>query len=606
MSVHPRLEEVTQRLIDRSQDSRSAYDRVMDGQPSAIGRGALSCTNMAHVSAAAGDVDKDILARQGERPNLGIVTAYNDMLSAHQPFGGFPFLIKEAARELRATAQVAGGVPAMCDGVTQGQPGMELSLFSRDVIAMATAVSLSHNAYDAALMLGVCDKIVPGLLLGALRFGFLPTIFVPAGPMPSGISNSEKAAIREKFAAGEIDEAELLEGELKSYHSPGTCTFYGTANSNQLLMEFMGLHVPGAAFEPPGTMLRNALTKFAAQQAVRLALEDGRPGALRHVFSAKTLINGVVGLLATGGSTNHLLHLVAVGAAGGWQLTLDDISDLSSAVPLLARVYPNGKADVNAFHAAGGCAFLIRELRDAGLLHDDVRTVMGDGLDPYTQIPELSADGDLSWQAVSDKSGDENIVRPVATPFAATGGLVTLKGNLGTAAVKVSAVEEKYHAIKAPCVVFDDADAFKKAFDAGELDRDHVSVVRFQGPRANGMPELHKLMPPLAVLQGRGFRVALVTDGRLSGASGKVLSAIHASPEALQQGPLCRLRSGDIVELDARTGSFQAHVDAAEFAAREPAQPTVDSESGLGRELFRSFRGLSSDALTGASLFDFS
>ncbi len=535
---------------------------------------------------------------------LAIVTAYNDMLSAHQPLRDYPEWIKEAARSVGATAQVAGGVPAMCDGVTQGQSGMELSLFSRDVIAMATAVSLSHNMFDAALYLGVCDKIVPGLLIGALSFGHLPAVFVPAGPMPSGMTNDEKAKVRQLHAAGKIGSDALLDAESKAYHAAGTCTFYGTANSNQMLMEILGLHLPGAAFVPPGTALRYALTQEAARRAVAIA-RQGEYMPVGRMIDERSIVNAIVGLLATGGSTNHTLHLVAIARAAGLIVDWDDFDALSAVVPLLARVYPNGAADVNQFHRAGGMAFLIRELLAAGLLHEDVQTIIGRGLSCYTQAPALSADGSLTWGDASVESGDADILRPASRPFSADGGLKVLQGNLGRSVIKVSAVKAQHRVVEAPARVFESQGAMLDAAKRGELDRDVVVVVRFQGPRANGMPELHKLTPTLANIQDKGFKVALVTDGRMSGASGKIPAAIHLTPEAFAGGAIAKLRDGDVIRLDAETGLLEVAIDDLELGARQLASADlIANASGMGRELFGVFRNAVGAAESGASVFD--
>jgi phosphogluconate dehydratase len=597
-ALHPQIHAVTERIRARSRDTRAEY---LAGIAQAVARGParqqLDCGNLAHACAAAGAADKLHIARGGGM-NLGIVTAYNDMLSAHQPLAGYPDIIKQAAREQGCTAQVAGGVPAMCDGVTQGQAGMELSLFSRDVIALATAIALSHNVFDAALCLGVCDKIVPGLVIGALSFGHLPVLFVPAGPMPSGIPNRQKAGVREAFARGEIGRAALLESETASYHAPGTCTFYGTANSNQMLMEVMGLHIPGSAFVNPGTLLREALTRAAAHQACLLARD--KQAGLAHVIDERAVVNAIVGLMATGGSTNHTLHLPAMARAAGILLDWDDFGDISRVTPLLARIYPNGAADVNRFHAAGGMAFLIRELLDAGLLHRDVRTVMGD-LTPYAREPWLDGDR-LCWREPPPRSPDCDVLRPADNPFEAEGGLKLLDGNLGRAVAKVSAVAAAHRAIVAPAAVFEDQDALLDSFRRGELDRDVVAILRFQGPRANGMPELHKLMPALAVLQGKGFKVALVTDGRLSGASGKVPAALHVTPEAMDGGPLARLADGDIVRLDCERGLLDVQVPHDVLMARQPATRPAAAR-GCGRELFAGLRTRVGPADRGASLF---
>lgn len=599
--MHPRVLEVTERLIERSRATRQHYLALI-GAAAAQGpqRGKLQCANFAHGVAGCSSHDKQTL-RLPDAANVAIVSAYNDMLSAHQPYERFPALIKQALHEIGSVGQVAGGVPAMCDGVTQGEAGMELSLASREVIAMSTAVALSHNMFDAALCLGVCDKIVPGLLIGALRFGHLPTLFVPAGPMPSGLSNKDKAAVRERFAEGKASRDELLESEMKAYHGPGTCTFYGTANTNQMLMEVMGLHLPGASFVNPGTPLRDALTRAAAQQAARLTRQGPRYLPLGQIVDERCLVNAVVALHATGGSTNHSLHLPAIAQAAGIQLTWQDMAELSEVVPTLAHVYPNGKADINHFHAAGGTALLIRELLDAGLLHEDVATVAGPGLRRYTEEPFLDGER-LVWRAGAVASLDESILRPAARPFSPEGGLRLLQGNLGRAVMKVSAVAAEHQVVEAPARVFHDQAELAAAFQAGQLDRDLVAVVRFQGPRCNGMPELHKLTPFLGVLQERGYRVALVTDGRMSGASGKVAAAIHVCPEACDGGPLARVRDGDLIRVDGRTGELRVLVDAAEFAAREPVAPPPPA-SGSGRELFAFMRAGFSSAEQGASVF---
>ena len=599
--MHPRVLEVTERLIERSRATRQHYLALI-GAAAAQGpqRGKLQCANFAHGVAGCSSHDKQTL-RLPDAANVAIVSAYNDMLSAHQPYERFPALIKQALHEIGSVGQVAGGVPAMCDGVTQGEAGMELSLASREVIAMSTAVALSHNMFDAALCLGVCDKIVPGLLIGALRFGHLPTLFVPAGPMTSGLSNKEKAAVRERFAEGKASRDELLESEMKAYHGPGTCTFYGTANTNQMLMEVMGLHLPGASFVNPGTPLRDALTRAAAQQAARLTRQGGHYLPLGQLVDERCLVNAVVALHATGGSTNHSLHLPAIAQAAGIQLTWQDMAELSEVVPTLAHVYPNGKADINHFQAAGGTALLIRELLDAGLLHEDVATVAGPGLRRYTEEPFLDGER-LVWRAGAVASLDESILRPVARPFSPEGGLRLLQGNLGRGVMKLSAVAPEHHVIQAPARVFHDQAALAAAFQAGELDRDVVAVVRFQGPRCNGMPELHKLTPFLGVLQDRGYQVALVTDGRMSGASGKVPAAIHVCPEACDGGPLARVRDGDLIRVDGRTGELRVLVEDAEFAAREPVAPPPPA-IGSGRELFAFMRAGFSSAEQGASVF---
>ena len=603
MTLHPVLAEVTARIAERSGASRAAYlARIDAARGDGPHRRQLSCGNLAHGFAACGADDKAAL-RAGAVPNLGIVTAYNDMLSAHQPYEHYPELIRRVAREAGVTAQVAGGVPAMCDGVTQGRAGMELSLFSREVIAMATAVALSHDMFDAALFLGICDKIVPGLMIGALSFGHLPAVFVPAGPMPSGISNDAKTAVRQRYAEGKATREELLEAEAASYHAPGTCTFYGTANSNQMLMEIMGLHLPGASFVNPNTPLRDALTEAAVRRAAALTAEGDDYTPLGRMFDERSVVNGVVGLHATGGSTNHLLHLVAMAAAAGIVLTLEDFDALSGVVPLMARVYPNGRADVNHFHQAGGMPFLIGSLIDAGLLHGDAHTVWGQGLDTYRKMPALDATGNLVWHEVRE-SGSLDVLRPASEPFRADGGLRVLQGNLGRAVIKVSSVPGDRLVIEAPAVVFHDQDEVKQAFDRGELDRDFVAVVRFQGPKAIGMPELHKLTPTLGVLQARGHRVALVTDGRMSGASGKIPAAIHVTPEAIDAGPLGKLRDGDLIRLDVIAGTLEAKVDAAEWAAREQVHADLSAHHvGMGRELFASLRNAVGTADAGATVF---
>ena len=591
MAIHSAVSDITARIAERSGPTRSAYlaqlqaDSTRPPSPDRMG-----CANLAH--AVAGIPPDDRFKILTERaPNIAIVTAYNDMLSAHQPLQGYPALIKDEARKLGATAQVAGGVPAMCDGVTQGTSGMELSLFSRDVIAMATAVALSHDMFDAALMLGVCDKIVPGLLIGALQFGHLPTVFVPAGPMPSGLPNKEKARIREQAAQGLVGREALLQGELKSYHSPGTCTFYGTANSNQMLLEAMGLHVPGTAFVAPGGELRDELTREAARTVLGI-VKARRFAPIGLVVDERAIVNAMVALLATGGSTNHLIHWVAVAQSAGIVIDWNDFSALSDVVPLLTHVYPNGSADVNQFQAAGGTGLVIRELLDAGFMHEDVLTVREGGIREYTREPAL-AGSSLIWHDAGN-SKDETIVRPVAAPFSATGGLKLLQGNLGRSVIKVSAVPDDRHVIEAPARVFDSQEALHGAFNAGELERDVVCVVRWQGPQANGMPELHKLTPPLAVLQGKGFKVALVTDGRMSGASGKVPAAIHVSPEAAAGGPLAKVRDGDVIRVDALTGDLQVLVPDSEWAARPVAVMPDDLRQrnaiGMGRGLFSGMR----------------
>ncbi len=604
MSVHRTIAAVTDNIKKRSADPRARYlDKIAKAFDSKPKRKALGCANIAHGYAACDTHDKNAL-RNGDGPNLGIITSYNDMLSAHQPFEHYPNLIRQAAREAGGTAQVAGGVPAMCDGVTQGEVGMELSLFSRDVIALATAVGLSHQMFDAAVYLGVCDKIVPGLIIGALTFGHLPAVFIPAGPMTSGLSNDEKSKVRQLYAQGKATRAELLEAESKAYHGPGTCTFYGTANSNQMLMEIMGLHLPGSTFVNPGTHLRDEITKASAKQALSIATLGNRYTPIGKIYDEKAVVNGVVGLLATGGSTNHTMHVVAMAQAAGIILTWDDIADLSEAVPLLTRIYPNGKADVNHFNAAGGMGFLMGELLNGGLLHEDVTTIMGEGLSGYLREPALKEDGSMTWRDAARTSADTTVLRGLAEPFQATGGLNVLEGPLGRAVIKSSSIPQDRHVIEAPCRIFHSQEELHDAFKAGELHKDVVAVVRFQGPKANGMPELHRMTPPLAVLQDLGYRVALITDGRMSGASGKVPAAIHVTPEAADGGPIAKLRDGDVIRLDADKGTLKVLVDAKEFAARMPVQiDLAANEQGVGRELFKSFRHLVGAADHGASIF---
>jgi phosphogluconate dehydratase len=600
--MKPVIVGVTQRIRERSAPTRAAYLRRVEAMASRTrGSDRMGCANVAHAFAAlpASDKFKVITERA---PHLGIVTAYNDMLSAHQPLEGFPSLIRDEARRLGATVQVAGGVPAMCDGVTQGLPGMELSLFSRDTIAMGTAVALTHDVFDAALLLGVCDKIVPGLLIGALHFGHLPMVFVPAGPMSSGLSNNDKSKVREQYAQGQVGREELLAAESAAYHGPGTCTFYGTANSNQMLLEAMGLHVPGTAFVHPHADLREHLTREAVRRVLGIA-RGPRFTPIGRLVDERAIVNAMVALLATGGSTNHLIHWVAVARSAGIVIDWTDFSELSAVVPLLARVYPNGSADVNQFQAAGGPGFVLRELMRAGCLHQDATTIAEGGLGEYTRVPEVRG-ATLVWPDLPEASGDESVVRPADRPFSATGGLRLLTGNLGRSVIKVSAVPEDRHVIEAPARVFDDQESLLAAFKAGELERDLVAVVRFQGPQANGMPELHKLTPPLAVLQGKGFRVALVTDGRMSGASGKVPAAIHVSPEVLAGGPLGKVRDGDLIRLDAVAGTLEALVDPSEWAQRPvatlaPAAAEVNAH-GLGRELFAGMRRNVTSAEQGA------
>ena len=604
MTLHARIGDVTERIIKRSHDDRARYlDRIRAAGEKGPRRAALSCGNLAHGFAACAMTDKERLSGDVV-PNLAIITAYNDMLSAHQPYERFPDLIRAAAREAGAVAQVASGVPAMCDGVTQGQAGMELSLFSRDVIAMAAAIGLSHQMFDAAVFLGICDKIVPGLMIAALSFGHLPAVFVPAGPMPSGISNEEKAKTRQLYAEGKVGRDALLESESKSYHSPGTCTFYGTANSNQMLMEIMGLHLPGASFVNPNTPLRDALTREAATRALAITALGNEYTPAGEVIDERAIVNGVVGLHATGGSTNHTLHLIAIAQAAGIRLTWDDISDLSEVVPLLARIYPNGMADVNHFQIAGGMGFLIRELLEAGLLHEDVRTVNGTGLFGYTVEAKLNEHGVVTRVPAPEASRDARVLTTASAPFQPDGGLKVLKGNLGRAVIKTSAVKPECRVVEAPARVFHSQEALQDAFKAGELTSDLVAVVRFQGPRANGMPELHKLTPALGVLQDRGLKVALVTDGRMSGASGKVPAAIHVTPEAADGGPIAKIRDGDIVRVDGVDGTLEVLVDDAELAARPAAtEDLTPNHSGIGRDLFAAFRAAVGPADAGAHVF---
>ncbi|MDP3458628.1 MAG: phosphogluconate dehydratase [Hyphomonas sp.] len=602
--LNPVVEAVTARIEDRSRETRAAYlEMICSRRPTAYARARLTEGNLAHQSAGCAVLEKAQILGAGW-PVIGIITSYNDMLSAHAPFESYPQMIREAAREVHAVAQVAGGVPAMCDGVTQGQEGMELSLFSRDAIAMASAVGLSHDAFDAALHLGVCDKIVPGLVIAALRFGWLPSIFVPAGPMPSGLPNPEKVRVRQLFAEGKVGREALLKAEAESYHSQGTCTFYGTANSNQMLMEVMGLHLPGAAFPNPGTALRAALTRAATHRAAAITAQGKEYLPAGELVDARSIVNGIVGLMATGGSTNHALHIPAIAAAAGLFITLADFAELSSVTPLLARIYPNGPADVNHFHAAGGMSFLIAELLKAGLMHADAQGVAGP-LTSYAQEPVLS-DGGLIWRPAPSESGDTDVLRPADNPFSEEGGLHLMTGMLGEGVCKVSAVKPSHRIVEAPAIVFESQDALRAAFEAGRLDRDFVAVVRFQGAAANGMPELHGLTPVLGVLQDRGHKVALVTDGRMSGASGKIPSAIHISPEAAHGGPISKVRDGDVIRLDAETGRLDVKVDPAEFHARPPAEFRPNrAPMGLGRELFDLFRMNVSSAATGASPFDF-
>lgn len=600
--MHPVLEKVTEQIIERSRDSRSAYLARIDA---AIANGPqrtqLPCANLAHGFAVCSAIEKDDLSH-AVKANVGIISAYNDMLSAHEPYQHYPDLIKKAVREAGGVAQFAGGVPAMCDGVTQGMPGMELSLFSRDVIALSTAIGLSHNMFDAALYLGVCDKIVPGLLIGALSFGHLPAVFVPAGPMTTGISNKEKSRTRQKFAEGKVGEKELLESESKAYHSAGTCTFYGTANSNQMMVEIMGLHLPGASFVNPYTPLRDELTKAAAKQVLKFTAQGDDYRPIAHMINEKAIVNAIVGLLSTGGSTNHTIHLIAIARAAGIIINWDDFDNLSKAIPLLTKIYPNGPADVNQFQAAGGMGLLIKELLDHGMLHGDVLSV-GDqrGMAQYSQVPTLE-NGQLQWVEGPASSLDPDIIASVEQPFAAGGGLHVMHGNLGRGVSKISAVAENHQVVTAPAMVFDDQLDVVAAFKRGEMEKDVIVVLRFQGPKANGMPELHKLTPIMGVLQDRGFHVALITDGRMSGASGKVPSAIHMWPECIDGGPLAKVRDGDIIALNTQTGEVNVQVDPAEFEARvaEPNHAT-GHHFGMGRELFGAMRAQASTAETGAT-----
>jgi phosphogluconate dehydratase len=612
--LHPRIQEVTERVIERSKQTRQAYlDRISHAKKQTRVRAGLGCGNIAHVMAACSSDDKARL-KADEVPNLAIINSYNDMLSAHVPYKEYPDLIKSIATKFDATAQVAGGVPAMCDGVTQGRDGMELSLFSRDVIAMSTAVSLSHDVFDGVFCLGVCDKIVPGLLIGALSFGHLPVYFLPAGPMQSGIPNKDKARVRQKFAQGLVSRDELLEAESASYHSAGTCTFYGTANSNQMLMEIMGLHLPGSSFINPYTELRDGLTGNAVETMLKQLTENKDGPCLADVISEKTIINGLVGLLSTGGSTNHAIHIVAIAKAAGIQVTWKDMSDLSAVVPLLTRIYPNGSADVNHFQAAGGMGFLMRELAGAGYLHTDVTTILGEGLAPYMCEPLLDKDDNLimsdangpskvKWVACPENSHDEEVLRPVNNPFSKQGGLQLLTGNLGKAVIKVSAVAESHQVVSAPAKVFSSQGELQDAYSRGELNQDFIAVLKEQGPKAKGMPELHKLTPVMATLQDQGYKVAIVTDGRMSGASGKVPAAIHLAPEAVEGGIIAKIHEGDIVTLDAPNGILKLHVSDEELAKREPQISQASQTFGTGRELFTGFRNIVSSADLGASAF---
>jgi len=606
MTLKQTVRQVTERIAERSKPTREPYlahlAEAIERKPR---RSFLGCGNQAHGFAACGPLDKSRL-KEDHAGNLGIITAYNDMLSAHQPFERFPALIREAAREAGGVAQVASGVPAMCDGVTQGFTGMELSLFSRDVIAMATAVGLSHDTFDAVLYLGVCDKIVPGLVIGALTFGHLPAVFVPAGPMTSGLPNDEKAKARQLYAEGKIDRKALLEAESQSYHGPGTCTFYGTANSNQMMMEIMGLHLPGASFINPNTPLRDALTREATKRALAITALGNEYTPVGAMIDERSFVNAIVGLNATGGSTNHTIHLIAMAAAAGIRITWQDIAELSSVVPLIARVYPNGLADVNHFHAAGGMGFVIRELMEAGLVHDDVRTVWGEGLEAYAIEPKLGKGGKVIREQAAQTSANDKVLTNVTHPFQQDGGIRVLSGNLGQAIIKVSAVKPERWVVEAPAKVFDSQAALQEAFKAGALyGQDFVAVIRYQGPKANGMPELHKLTTVLGILQDRGQRVALVTDGRMSGASGKVPAAIHVTPEALDNPLLARIRDGDVLRLDANKGVLQLVADEKSLAAREVQAPDLSANNfGTGRELFRVFRRMASSADKGATVIE--
>ena len=601
--IHPVVAEVTARISAASQASRADYeDQMGQALHDGTARGRLSCGNQAHGFAAADEAWDKLALKLAERPNIGIVSAYNDMLSAHQPFETYPDLIRKAAREVVATAQVAGGVPAMCDGVTQGRGGMELSLLSRDVIALSAAIGLSHDLFDAALYLGVCDKIVPGLFIAAARFGQLGTIFVPAGPMPSGLPNPDKAKVRQRFATGQASRAELLEAESQSYHAPGTCTFYGTANSNQMLMEAMGLHLPGSAFVAPNTPLRAALTRAATHRAVEISTLGSDYTPFHKVIGVKALVNATVALLATGGSTNHTLHLVAMAKAAGIVLTWHDIADLSAVTPLLARIYPNGVADINHFQAAGGCGFVFRELLAAGLMHEDVQTVSGHGLSRQTKEPWLDGET-LSWRDAPMVSGDLDVLRPASDPFSPHGGMTLLTGNLGRGILKTSALKAADHTVKAPARVFATQEALKVAFEAGELTGDFIAVIVGQGPRANGMPELHNLTPVLGTLLDRGQKVGLVTDGRMSGASGKVPAAIHVTPEALDGGAIGKIRDGDMITLDAETCVLHLDVTDAQLAARPDFKLDITTTRGLGRELFAQLRSQALPADQGGGMF---
>ncbi len=605
LATDPRLVAITERIIARSKDTRAAYlARVDKFRSTGPARHHLGCANLAHGFAACNADDKEALA-EGQAPNLGIISSYNEMLSAHVPYGEYIEPIKAAAKEVGMTAQMAGGVPAMCDGVTQGFPGMEMSLFSRDVIAMSTAIALSHDMFDGAMCLGVCDKIVPGLMIGALSFGQLPIVFVPAGPMTPGLSNAEKAKARQLFAEGKVGRKELLAAESASYHSAGTCTFYGTANTNQMLMEIMGMHLPGSTFINPYTPMREALTRAHVHQLAHITRAESRV-ILADIVTEKSVVNGIVGLMATGGSTNHAMHIVAIARAAGVIVDWQDLSDISDIIPLMCRIYPNGLADVNRFQAVGGMGYLIRELRSAGLLHDDVKTIMGPtgGLSHYTKEPFLE-NGALVWRDAAAESLDDSVLRPPSKPFAAEGGLRLLKGNIGRSVIKISAVKAEHRKVKAPAIVFQSQEELQTAFKRGELEKDFIAVVRFQGPKACGMPELHKLTPPLGVLQDRGFKVALVTDGRMSGASGKIPAAIHMTPEALDNGVIGLINTGDLLELDAETGTLQLLVSDEELATRQPAQCDLTNvHYGMGRELFAPFRSSVGLAEEGATVFN--
>ncbi len=599
--MNPVVDKITQRIIERSKVSRKAYlDKIEKARLQGPHRGVLSCGNLAHGFAACGKEDKDSL-KQFSKANIGIVTSYNDMLSAHQPYETYPDIIREAVKEVGSVAQVAGGVPAMCDGVTQGQPGMDLSLMSRDVIAMSTCVGLSHNMFDGALMLGICDKIVPGLVMAALSFGHLPFVFVPAGPMPSGISNKQKAQTRQLFAEGKVGRDALLDSESASYHSAGTCTFYGTANSNQLVVEVMGLHLPGSSFVNPDTELRDALTKAAAKQVTRLTDLTTEYTPIGHIVDEKAVVNGIVALLATGGSTNHTMHLVAMAKAAGIEVNWDDFSELSSVTPSLTRIYPNGQADINHFVAAGGMSLLIRELLDGGLLHEDVKTICGQGLTRYTQEPFLE-NGELVWREGPKTSHDPEVIATVASPFKPDGGLCVVEGNLGRGVIKTSSLTTPDEVIEGPAVIFESQHDLDGAFNEGRLNKDCIVVVRFQGPKAIGMPELHKLTPPLGVLQDKGYKVALVTDGRMSGASGRVPAAIHLTPEGIDGGLIAKVQEGDILRLDAANNTLSLLVDEAELAQREAAVPNLIAEErvGMGREFFGALRKQMTGAEQGA------